>query len=243
MHYIVISCLLFISVSICANETRRSSSNICHERGHSPYFDNTSKRFTFETVEACLASIENARLPKSVEVINAGKVALEVHEDKKLSLESYNRKNWPHWKRNQDGCLNTRNAILKKRSLTPVTIFKCSVKQGRWHGIYLDKYFTQSSDVDIDHIVPLKAAHLRGGYAWSQEQKEQFANDPENLLIVDDATNQAKGAKTPVKWMPPNQQYGCKYLSNFDRIMKKYDLKYLRKEKIVNEKMKKKCSK
>ena len=241
MYYILFACMFFISTCLVAEETRRSNSGICHEKGYSPYFEQTGKKFTFDSIEACLASSKKARLPKGVVASNIAKATQEADNVSRAYTSLYNRKDWPHWKQNVDGCLNARHALLKERSLIPALISKCSVKQGRWYGIYLDRYFTQSSDVDIDHVVPLKAAHQRGGYSWSRSQREKFANDPENLLIVDDATNQAKGAKTPANWMPPNKQYRCQYLSHFDRIMSKYQLSYLSREKRIIERMKKSC--
>jgi len=64
------------------------------------------------------------------------------------------------------------------------------------HGLWVDSYtgmtFTQASDLYIDHVVPLAHAHRTGGANWSREQKRRFANDPDNLLAVDDRTNQEK---------------------------------------------------
>ena len=65
----------------------------------------------------------------------------------------------------------------------------CNVTWGEWLGPYTGEMFTEASDVDIDHIVPLAHAHRNGGTAWSRTLKRQFANDPMNLLVVDDATN------------------------------------------------------
>ncbi len=60
-----------------------------------------------------------------------------------------------------------------------------------------------ASDLDIDHVVPLAHAHRTGGANWLRRQKRQFANDPGNLIAVDDRTNQEKGDKEPVRWKPP----------------------------------------
>jgi hypothetical protein len=84
--------------------------------------------------------------------------------------------------------------------------------------------FTQASDLDIDHIVPLAHAHRAGGGNWSREMKRQFANDPDNLLAVDDRTNQKKGAKGPVRWKPPEESYWCEYAKKWRLIKAKYGL-------------------
>jgi len=84
--------------------------------------------------------------------------------------------------------------------------------------------FTQASDLDIDHIVPLAHAHRAGGGNWSREMKRQFANDPDNLLAVDDRTNQKKGAKGPARWKPPMKSYWCEYAKKWRLIKDKYGL-------------------
>jgi hypothetical protein len=47
---------------------------------------------------------------------------------------------------------------------------------------------------------------------WSDDERKNFANAPMNLLVVDDATNQSKGAKSVLEWLPPNQKISlCLY--------------------------------
>ncbi len=158
----------------------------------------------------------------------------------------YNRKEWPHWIDIDKDCQNTRAEILIERSMAAVTYRnkkKCSVISGNWFDPFSGKTWTHASDVDIDHIVPLKWAHGHGGQNWTKRQKRQFANDLENLLIVEDNLNQAKGAKSPDDWMPPNQAFRCEYVKLFDEIVKKYQLRYVPSEKRIIERMLLKCLK
>jgi hypothetical protein len=224
-------------------ETRLSSSDICHEKGISQFFGRTSAKHTFSSVQECLGSIETAKLPKGIRTSDIKDSTKEAKEKWRSYSDIYNRKDWPHWKRNVVGCMNTRHALLRATSLVPVKGNKCNVKTGKWYGVYTGKTFTLSSDVDIDHVVPLKASHIRGGYAWGREKKEAFANDFENLLVVDDSTNQEKGAKMPTQWMPPKHEYRCQYLFHVDKIMKKYQLNYLQKEERTIINMIEACSK
>jgi len=101
----------------------------------------------------------------------------------------------------------------------------CRVSHGKWVGPYTGKEFTKASDLDIDHIVPLANAHRSGGAGWSWSKKRQFANDPLNLLAVDDGTNQAKSDKSPDQWKPPLRSYWCEYASRWKRVKSKYGLK------------------
>ena len=118
----------------------------------------------------------------------------------------------------------------------------CSVKSGLWHGPFSGKKLTLASDLDVDHIIPLKWANDHGGANWSAEKKEAFANDPINLLAVDDGLNQAKGAKGPSEWMPPNHVFRCEYLAMWQDVLNKYsDLAMTSKEKRVMDKQLKTC--
>ena len=80
---------------------------------------------------------------------------------------------------------------------------------GLWYGQYLGIVFSESSDLDLDHIIPLKWAHNHGGWRWSAEDKQRFANDYQNLILVDDGRNQSKGANGLGEWMPDNSAYHC----------------------------------
>lgn len=145
----------------------------------------------------------------------------------------YERSDWPHWADDDSDCQNTRAEILIRDSKTPVKFKRnkgCTVTWGTWYGLYTGQTFFKASDVDIDHIVPLKHAHEYGGASWSRSQKRTFANDVENLLTVEDNANQSKGAQAPHEWMPPNEIYHCQYVKKWKRIKDKYDLKYSKEE-------------
>ena len=68
---------------------------------------------------------------------------------------------------------------------------------------------------DIGHIIALGYADARSTAACSDVLKEKFANDFENLITVEDNTDQAKDAKAQPNLCPPNQAYRCEYLANF----------------------------
>ena len=88
------------------------------------------------------------------------------HEQSKSALQDandsnraysivYNRTDWPHWIDEDKDCQNTRAEILIYHSAIPVTFQKdnhCTVKSGRWTGVYTGQVFTNASDIDIDHI-------------------------------------------------------------------------------------------
>jgi hypothetical protein len=113
------------------------------------------------------------------------------------TIPDYNRGDGKHWIDHDGDCLDTRHELLLRESLTAVT-FKinnnCKVEGGLWFGPILGKFFIEASDLDLDHVIPLKWAHSHGGWRWTAEQKQAFANDYENLILVDDGRNQSKGS-------------------------------------------------
>lgn len=142
---------------------------------------------------------------------------------------AYDRRSWRHWVDEDEDCLNTRHETLKKRSLAPVKMDNkgCRVLSGRWRDFYYDEILTDSSDIDIDHVVPLKHASDNGGLNWSKAKKERFANDPENLVITNLKYNRQKGAKSPAQWLPLGRKYACRYLGRWMRVKRKYGLEIL----------------
>jgi len=150
------------------------------------------------------------------------------------SISKYNRKSWPHWVDNDHDCQNTRTEILIRDSLAPVKFKRnkgCNVTWGKWLDPYTTRTFTKASDIDIDHIIPLAHAHSSGGKSWSRGKKRKFANDPENLLAVEDNANQQKGSKSPVQWMPENKRYHCIYLRKWKYLKAKYNLSETKEER------------
>ncbi len=144
-------------------------------------------------------------------------------EDRAFSL-IYNRKDWAHWSDFDNDCMNTRHETLKDQADGPIKLSPdgCYVSTGLWLDPFSGKTFTRASDLDVDHIIPLNWAHTHGGANWSKAKKERFANDPINLLAVDDGLNQQKGAKGPDQWMPQNKAFRCKYLTMWATLFSKY---------------------
>jgi hypothetical protein len=108
----------------------------------------------------------------------------------------------------QNGC-DTRNDILTRDLVgTDVDPATCRV----FTGILTDPYTGEtidfvrgqdtSADVQIDHLLPLKAVYATGGEAWSAEKREALANDPVNLLAVKGTENSSKSDSLPSEWLP-----------------------------------------
>lgn len=138
----------------------------------------------------------------------------------------------------RNGC-DTRNDILK-RDLDNVT-FKprtrdCVVMSGTMVEPYTGKQVTfqkgpHSDMVQIDHVVALANAWKSGAAQWDDATRQDFANDPLNLLAVDGPANQDKEAKAADEWLPPNEQFHCAYVARQVAVKTKWDLWVTQTEK------------
>jgi hypothetical protein len=147
--------------------------------------------------------------------------------DRKLTTYStlYNRDDWDHWIDADGDCQDTRGEILMRDSLKPVTYHsnaKCRVIAGLWELPYIGGTETNAQQLDIDHIIPLKWAHGHGGDRWTESQKRNFANDPDNLLATSSSANRSKGAKGPDQWLPSINK--CSYAQRWEQLIEKYGL-------------------
>lgn len=150
-------------------------------------------------------------------------------QSKSLTVASppvYDRKDWNHWIDADGNCINTRHEILIAQADGVINHSPggCYVSTGTWIDPYSGKTLHRTSEIDIDHVIPLKWAHEHGGYAWSLQDKERFANDPENLLAVSQSLNKEKGALGPDQWLPPHHTYRCDYILLWQRLLAKYSI-------------------
>ncbi|MBA0050022.1 HNH endonuclease [Streptomyces sp. AJS327] len=133
-------------------------------------------------------------------------------EETEGSSDGYDRDKFPHWSDQGDNC-NTREAVLKRDGEGVETGNDCYPTSGSWPSPYDGETWTDPSDVDIDHVVPLAEAWRSGAADWTQDEREGFANDLDiaQLIAVTDNVNQSKGDKDPGEWMPPKSDYHCEY--------------------------------
>ena len=221
-------------------QVKKSTSGICHDSSSASY--NRTKSFeSFSTIEACLES--GGRLPKATSVYQQAEK--EAQREGRAFTSDYDRAEWPHWIDDDSDCQNTRHETLISTSNIPVE-FKtdkgCQVTVGEWYDPYSGDIFTDSTALDLDHIVPLKFAHGHGGDKWSRDKRKTFANDSENLLLVKASLNRQKGAKGLDEWLPPNHAYRCEYIERFMDVIEKYGLLLIPSEKRVINRMQIACT-
>lgn len=128
-----------------------------------------------------------------------------------------------------DGC-NTRSEVLQRDTLTPVTFSSgCTVATGSWFSYYDGQEWTQASDVDIDHFVPLSEAWGSGikTQAWTAAERLDYANDLSDdlhLEVMTDSLNSSKGDRDPAEWLPPLADTHCIYVAQWTVVKWSWDL-------------------
>ena len=212
----VLALVLACPIGTAAGLVKKTSAGICHPP-ESAYYERTRNYQTFDSIQECLAS--GGRLPVQFAADN-----LDLAE---TGSESYRRSAFGHgWNDSDVDCQNSRAEALIATSNTSVRFASnenCRVVSGRWISPFTGQIIQNSSNIDIDHVVPLKWAWEHGANNWSQSERERFANDMANLWPVEASLNRSKGARSPDEWLPPSGQ--CGYVARFVRIVKQYNLK------------------
>lgn len=163
------------------------------------------------------------RLPEGPGYGYVYKTAGRIYADNKGRFKPYNRNQYRHWIDEDHDCEDTRVEVLMRDGVPgKAKISKkgsvCRVVSGAWNDPYTGKTFTDPKALDVDHFVPLKNAHVSGGWAWSAERKREYANNLEDvmhLLAVSASENRKKGDKGPNAYMPPNEDFRCEYVENW----------------------------
>jgi hypothetical protein len=146
-------------------------------------------------------------------------VAAESHHS------TYDRDLFPHWITVSGSC-NTREQVLKRDGTNVVVNSSCAATSGSWFSPFDGATWTNASDVDIDHMVPLAEAWSSGAWSWTTSRRQTYANDlggPE-LWAVTDNVNQSKGDQDPATWQPPRSSFRCTYARAWVQVKWFYSL-------------------
>ena len=129
---------------------------------------------------------------------------------------SYDRDLYASWILVRSGC-DTRCAVLEEEQRA----------DGTWYSWYDGQTVSDSSDLDIDHMVPLAEAHSSGGWQWDSSRKRQYANDithPQALTAVSASSNRSKGSRDPGEWKPPARDAWCDYATDWVTVKTLWEL-------------------
>lgn len=153
------------------------------------------------------------------------------------SNTGYDRTLFPHWVDANGDCQNTRAEVLISEAdatLTYTSSSRCTVATGRWFSYYDRVSWTNASDVDIDHMVPLAEAWGSGARNWTTARRQAYANDlgdHRTLVGVTDNVNQSKGDQDPSTWLPTYDK--CRYVAEWIAVKIRWGLSADSAEKSV----------
>lgn len=147
------------------------------------------------------------------------------------TVSAFDRELYNHWIDADDDCQDAREEVLIRSSDPEVrfasTTSECTIASGTWVDPFTGDTFTDPGSLDVDHTVPLENAHLSGGWNWTEERREAYANfleDPGHLLAVSASENRSKGEKGPDEYLPPNTAFHCEYVENWIRVKRNWGL-------------------
>lgn len=157
----------------------------------------------------------------------------EIQTRAPVSSSGYSRhefgERWADVDRN--GC-DTRNDVLGRDLIQAVPADQYGCRIGS--GVLIDPYSGEriifrrgeatSAKVQIDHVVSMSDAWRKGAQDLSFKEREEFANDPLNLLAVDGEMNKAKSNFDASEWLPPRKDFHCEFVSIHVAVKYKYEL-------------------
>jgi hypothetical protein len=171
------------------------------------------------SVEAAPAALAR---PSPPDILDGIVIAPESHAD------TYARKDWPHWRDADKDCQDARDEALIAES-TQTVVFKtdrgCDVATGHWVCPYTGLVFEVAGKLDVDHLVPLRNAHVSGAWTWDRDRRMAYANDlsnPSHLIAVQASANRKKGAKGPDEWLPRLNK--CRYVREWAQVKRTWEL-------------------
>jgi hypothetical protein len=157
------------------------------------------------------------------------------------SMRGYSRERFPHWRDTGKNC-DVRDSVLE-RDGSDIKRSGCNVVAGRWESVYDNRAFTDPSDVDVDHVVPLANAWRSGADEWDDAQRGEFANDltRPQLIAVSASSNRAKGDQDPSQWKPANRSHWCEYAESWVTVKHHWRLSVTSAEKAALADMLEEC--
>lgn len=135
------------------------------------------------------------------------------------------------WTSHGHGC-DTREIVINRTDPSARPDNKCKSRSGHWTSVYDGAQVNRSTQLDIDHVVPLAEAWRSGAASWTPEQRREFANDLTHpqLLAVSASSNRAKSDQDPGTWRPSERAYWCTYARDYTAIKSHYRLSVDRAE-------------
>ena len=153
-------------------------------------------------------------------------------------LDGYDRTLFKLWSdADKNGCDTRAEVLIAEAKVKPKKGANCKLTGGKWLSSYDGISYTNSSKLDVDHLVPLAEAWRSGAWAWSEEQRTEFANnlsDEQALNAVTASVNRSKGDKDISEWLPKKNV--CTYLAGWVTIKARFELTVdVEEAKVINQ--------
>ncbi len=204
---------LFLPTALFGHGGRTDSLGCHHDRKNGGYHCHSGPLSgqSFGSKEEALCSLEGSSTELGINISSPWSLS---------GAAPYHRDLYGGWIDADGDCQNTRQEVLIAESLVPAKLENvgCRVISGKWLDFYTGQTFTNPSDLDIDHFIPLAEAHRSGSDGWLPERRRNFANDlsyPGSLVAVSASVNRSKGDRDPSGWLPPNVEFICEYTRNW----------------------------
>jgi hypothetical protein len=155
--------------------------------------------------------------------VQAGDGVLYISEDR---LEGYDRSLFKHWiDADKNGCDTRKEVLIAEAIVKPKIGKKCVLTGGRWLSSFDGKTHTKDSGLDVDHLVPLAEAWRSGAWAWTDKERENYANFIEQewmLNAVTASVNRSKSDRDIANWLPTKNV--CEYLRGWVIVKAHFNL-------------------
>ena len=143
-------------------------------------------------------------------------------------IGGYDRSLFKHWiDADKNGCDTRKEVLISEAIVKPKKGSKCVLTGGKWISSYDGKSYTKDASLDIDHVVPLAEAWRSGAWAWTPQQRQDFANDLKDsrvLIAVTASANRSKGDQDVKTWLPAKGK--CSYVEAWVAVKVRYSLTF-----------------
>lgn len=177
-------------------------------------------------VTAALAALLTA--PASAADVSARTLLAQITVRAEAGGSTYDRSAFRHWvDADGDGCTTRAEVLVAESSVSTSRTGTCTITTGRWTSYYDGVVTTVASELDIDHMVPLKEAWISGASGWTAARREAFANDlghAPSLVAVSASSNRSKADRDPSAWLPPLAGARCRYAKEWVAVKWRWNL-------------------
>jgi hypothetical protein len=156
----------------------------------------------------------------------------------------YDREKFVHWIDADGDSCDTRDEVLRLEAVEDPSVGSgCDLSGGEWFSWYDAEEVTDSSDLDIDHVVALAEAWASGARGWTTGTRQRFANDlgdRRSLTAVTASSNRSKSDSDPAEWLP-RKKARCRYVRDWVVVKSRWQLRVDRVEKRTVRRLVRRC--